>query len=45
MSRENVVGLLRAHGVPVVGWAGAGSLDHVLRDVARMAAAPKVTRR
>nr|WP_240939988.1 DUF58 domain-containing protein [Planosporangium flavigriseum] len=45
MSRENVIGLLREHGVPVVGWAGAGSLDHVLRDVTRLASAPKVGRR
>lgn len=45
MGRENVVGLLREHGVPVVGWAGAGSLDQVLRDVTRMAAAPKAGRR
>jgi hypothetical protein len=28
--------------VPVVSWAGAGSLDVVLRDVARLAAAPRV---
>jgi uncharacterized protein (DUF58 family) len=45
MSRDNVIGLLREHGVPVVGWAGAGSLDQVLRDVTRMATAPKANRR
>jgi uncharacterized protein (DUF58 family) len=45
MSRDNVVGLLREHGVPVVAWAGAGSLDQVLRDVTRMATAPKAMRR
>jgi hypothetical protein len=45
MSRENVIGLLREHGVPVVAWAGAGSLDEVLRDVSRMATAPKGIRR
>jgi uncharacterized protein (DUF58 family) len=45
LSRENVIGQLREHGVPVVGWAGAGSLDQVLRDVARMATAPKSVRR
>jgi uncharacterized protein (DUF58 family) len=45
MSRENVIGLLREHGVPVVAWAGAGSLDEVLRDVSRMATAPKAIRR
>lgn len=41
IERENVLGRLREHGVPVVEWAGAGSLDLVLRDVARMAAAPR----
>jgi uncharacterized protein (DUF58 family) len=45
MSRENVIGQLREHGVPVVAWAGAGSLDEVLRDVARMATVPKAVRR
>jgi len=42
LDRENTIGLLREHGVPVVAWAGAGSLDTVLRDVARLASAPKV---
>ncbi|MBO4208708.1 DUF58 domain-containing protein [Micromonospora echinofusca] len=42
LERENTIGQLRQHGVPVVAWAGAGSLDLVLRDVARMAAAPRV---
>lgn len=41
MERENTLGQLREHGVPVVPWAGAGSLDVVLRDVARLAQAPK----
>jgi uncharacterized protein (DUF58 family) len=44
LSRENVIGQLREHGVPVVAWAGAGSLDQVLRDVSRLAGAPKVVR-
>lgn len=42
LERENTIGQLREHGVPVVAWAGAGSLDVVLRDVARLATAPKV---
>ncbi|MEH1015352.1 DUF58 domain-containing protein [Micromonospora sp. CPCC 206060] len=42
LERENTIGQLRQHGVPVVAWAGAGSLDLVLRDVARMASAPRV---
>src|SRR6266498_2117642 len=45
MARDNVVGQLREHGVPVVAWAGAGSLDQVLQDVSRMATALKAARR
>jgi uncharacterized protein (DUF58 family) len=41
LDRENTIGQLREHGVPVVSWAGAGSLDLVLRDVARLASAPR----
>ena len=41
MERENVLGRLWEHGVPVVAWAGAGSLDLVLHDVARLAWAPR----
>jgi uncharacterized protein (DUF58 family) len=42
LERRNTIGQLREHGVPVVPWAGAGSLDQVLRDVARLAAGPRV---
>jgi uncharacterized protein (DUF58 family) len=45
LDRANLVGQLREHGIPVVAWAGAGSLDQVLRDVTRMAAAPKAVGR
>jgi uncharacterized protein (DUF58 family) len=41
LDRENTEHRLREHGVPVVAWAGAGSLDLVLRDVARLASAPR----
>ena len=41
LDRENAVGELREHGVPVVQWNGAGSLDQVLRDVTRMSASGK----
>jgi uncharacterized protein (DUF58 family) len=41
LERENVLGRLREHGVPVVPWAGSGSLDLVLRDVSRLASAPR----
>ncbi|GAB7040484.1 hypothetical protein JCM9533A_43340 [Catenuloplanes niger JCM 9533] len=41
LERENTLGRLREHGVPVVSWAGAGSLDLVLRDIARFAGAPR----
>ncbi len=42
LERENLIGQLRAHGVPVVAWAGAGSLDAVLASAARMPLAPSV---
>jgi uncharacterized protein (DUF58 family) len=45
LDRDNTIGQLREHGVPVVTWAGPGSLDLVLRDVSRLATAPKVVRR
>jgi uncharacterized protein (DUF58 family) len=45
LERDNTIGLLREHGVPVVAWAGAGSLDDVLRQVARTAGAPKAVLR
>lgn len=45
LDRDNTIGQLREHGVPVVTWAGAGSLDQVLRDVARMAVAPRAVLR
>ncbi|GIH81323.1 DUF58 domain-containing protein [Planobispora longispora] len=39
LERDNTVGRLREAGVPVEAWRGSGSLDAVLRDVARAAAA------
>jgi uncharacterized protein (DUF58 family) len=42
VERDNTVAQLREHGVPVVAWAGRGSLDEVLRDLSRLAAAPRV---
>ncbi|MGY0233226.1 DUF58 domain-containing protein [Longispora urticae] len=41
LERENTIGQLLEHGVPVVPWAGAGSLDQVLRDMSQLAAAPR----
>lgn len=41
LDRDTMVRQLREHGVPVVRWAGAGSLDEVLRDVSRLATAPR----
>ncbi|MFC7642605.1 hypothetical protein ACFQX6_17925 [Streptosporangium lutulentum] len=38
LERENIIGRLREAGVPVEVWRGSGSLDAVLRDVARIAA-------
>ncbi|MEW1955192.1 DUF58 domain-containing protein [Terrabacter sp. NPDC080008] len=45
LSRDAEVHSLRLRGVPVVPWRGPGSLDLVLRDIARRASAPRVTRR
>lgn len=45
LSREAQVASLLARGVPVVPWRGPGSLDHVLRDIARRAAAPRMAKR
>ncbi|WP_341721138.1 DUF58 domain-containing protein [Micromonospora sp. FIMYZ51] len=45
LDRDTMIMQLREHGVPVVPWVGAGSLDQVLRDVARMATAPRVGNR
>jgi uncharacterized protein (DUF58 family) len=42
--RANTLVQLREHGVPVVPWAGPGSLDHVLRQVARASHAPRLLR-
>lgn len=42
LDRDTMIAQLREHGVPVVRWAGAGSLDQVLRDVSRLATAPRV---
>jgi uncharacterized protein (DUF58 family) len=41
LERENTIGRLREVGVPVEVWRGSGSLDAVLRDVARIAAVPR----
>jgi uncharacterized protein (DUF58 family) len=45
LERDNTIGQLREHGVPVVAWAGAGSLDEVLRGVSRLAGAPRAVLR
>lgn len=45
LSRDAEVHSLQLRGVPVVPWRGPGSLDLVLRDIARRAAAPRMARR
>ncbi|EWT00470.1 hypothetical protein N865_15600 [Intrasporangium oryzae NRRL B-24470] len=45
LSRAAQVHSLTSRGVPVVPWRGPGSLDHVLRDIARRASAPRMSRR
>jgi uncharacterized protein (DUF58 family) len=44
LEREVDIGRLAELGVPVVAWSGAGSLDEVLRDISRAAAAPRALR-
>jgi uncharacterized protein (DUF58 family) len=44
LEREVDIGRLAELGVPVVTWRGAGSLDEVLRDISRAAAAPRAIR-
>ncbi|WP_242652733.1 DUF58 domain-containing protein [Intrasporangium flavum] len=45
LQREAQVQGLQMRGVPVVAWRGPGSLDQVLRDIARRARAPRMARR
>ncbi len=45
LERSRELRVVRAVGVPVVTWRGPGSLDQVLRDLARRRTAPRVTRR
>jgi uncharacterized protein (DUF58 family) len=45
LERETQVHGLVSRGIPVVPWRGPGSLDHVLRDIARRASAPRMVRR
>jgi len=42
LEREREIRLVQEAGVPVVAWRGPGSLDQVLRDLRRRAAAPRV---
>ncbi|MBX6749225.1 MAG: DUF58 domain-containing protein [Micromonosporaceae bacterium] len=42
LERQNLIGLLHEAGVPVTAWIGPGSLDQVLHDMARMAAAGRL---
>ncbi len=45
LARDAQVHGLVSRGIPVVPWRGPGSLDHVLRDIARRAGAPRMGRR
>jgi uncharacterized protein (DUF58 family) len=45
LSRRAQVEALTGRGVPVVPWHGPGSLDRVLRDIARRATAPRMVHR
>ena len=45
LERRLEVDRIRALGIPVVPWFGPGTLDRVLRDLARRAATPRLARR
>jgi uncharacterized protein (DUF58 family) len=45
LERESELHHITEAGVPVVRWRGPGSLDQVLRDVGRQAAAPRMAQR
>ena len=42
LDRDSLMTSLRDVGVPVAPWSGAGTLDQMLRDMSRMAAAPRL---
>jgi uncharacterized protein (DUF58 family) len=42
LDRDSLMTSLRDVGVPVAPWAGSGTLDQMLRDMSRMAAAPRL---
>ncbi len=45
LERDRELRAVQAAGVPVVRWRGPGSLDQVLRDLARRRSAPRMVRR
>jgi len=45
LHRENLAAALLSHGVPIVPWLGAGSLDMVLRGLSRLATVPRAVPR
>ena len=45
LERRREVRLVLAAGIPVVEWRGPGSLDHVIRDIARRSTGPRMARR
>ena len=45
LERETDMRVVTQAGIPVVPWRGPGSLDQVLRDVARRARSPRLARR
>jgi uncharacterized protein (DUF58 family) len=45
LERRRELRRLAASGVPVVAWAGPGSLDQVIRDIARRTTGPRLVRR
>jgi uncharacterized protein (DUF58 family) len=45
LERRRELRSVRAAGIPVIEWRGPGSLDQVIRDIARRSAGPRMVRR
>lgn len=45
LERRRELRAVRASGIPVIAWRGPGSLDQVIRDIGRRAAAPRMSTR
>jgi len=45
LERRRELRMVTAAGIPVIQWRGPGSLDQVIRDIARRTTGPRLVRR